>query len=57
MKTKKDTRLYDAYYQFALALEKDHISGEDTEISCICNHTLIKCVLNNTATIYWDRSE
>lgn len=44
-------------YQFALALEKDHISGEDTEISCICNHTLIKCVLNNTATIYWDRSE
>ena len=44
-------------YQFALALEKEYISGEDTEISCSCEHTLIKCVLNNKATIYWDRSE
>ena len=44
-------------YQFALALEKEHISGEDTEISCSCEHTLIKCVFNNKATIYWDRSE
>lgn len=44
-------------YQFALALEKEHISGEDTEISCKCEHTIIKCALKNKATIYWDRSE
>ena len=39
---------------FALGLEEEKFSGEDSPIQCKCEGTIIKCKLINKASIHWE---
>lgn len=39
---------------YALALQADHISGEDSRIKCECPNSLVHCELSNKVTIHWE---